>query len=85
MNMGRMTISISQGVKRELLREMSKLQLKLGRLVDFEDIIWWLIIRSRGRPEMLERACRPVKGVSAEMVIEELLRERRIELEREES
>jgi hypothetical protein len=33
------TISISEAAKKELLREMAKLQLKWGRKVDFEDVI----------------------------------------------
>lgn len=82
--MKRTTISISEGVKKELLREMSKLQLKWGKRVDFEDVIWFLITQNRKRPELLEEACKPIEGISAEKVIEELIRERRTELEKEE-
>ena len=82
--MKRTTISISESVKKELLREMSKLQLKWGKRVDFEDIIWFLIMQNRKKPELLEEACKPIEGISAETVIKELIRERRTELAKEE-
>jgi len=82
--MKRTTISVSESVKRELLREMSKLQLKWGKKVDFEDILWFLIMQNRKKPELLEKACKPIEGVSAKAVIEELIKERRAELAKEE-
>ncbi|MBS7251351.1 MAG: hypothetical protein KIH08_12315, partial [Candidatus Freyarchaeota archaeon] len=59
----RTTISISEAVKKELLREMAKLQLKWGRKVDFEDVIMHLVLEKRRRPELLEEACKPVEGI----------------------
>lgn len=82
--MRRTTISLSEAVKRELLREMANLQLKWGRKVDFEDAIMYLILERRKRPELLEKACEPVEGVRPELVIGSLLEERRSDLEREE-
>ncbi|MBS7246898.1 MAG: hypothetical protein QXN15_07535 [Candidatus Jordarchaeales archaeon] len=81
---GRTTISLSDAVKRELLREMAKLQLKWGRKVDFEDAIMYLILERRRKPELLEEACRPIEGVRPELVIRSLVEERRRDLEGEE-
>jgi len=83
--MKRTTISVSESVKRELLREMSKLQLKWGKKVDFEDILWFLIMQNRKKPELLEEACKPIEGIDAKAVIEELIRERRADLAKEEA
>lgn len=81
--MSRTTITISKQTKAELLREAAKLQLRLGRRVDLEDVILHLILESRKRAELLEEACKPVEGVTAEVVLRELLAERKRELERE--
>ncbi|MEM2146048.1 MAG: hypothetical protein QW279_11855 [Candidatus Jordarchaeaceae archaeon] len=82
--MKRTTISLSEAVKKELLREMAKLQLKWGRKVDFEDVIMHLVLQRRRRPELLEAACKPVEGTSPDLVIRDLVEERRLDLEREE-
>ncbi|MHA1362382.1 MAG: hypothetical protein ACTSP1_07575 [Candidatus Freyarchaeota archaeon] len=82
--MKRTTISLSEAVKKELLREMAKLQLKWGRKVDFEDVIVHLLLQSRRRPELLEEACRPVEEIHSEVVLKDLMEERRTDLVREE-
>ncbi len=82
--MKRTTISISETAKKELLREMAKLQLKWGRKVDFENVIMYLVLEKRRRPELLEEACKPVEGIHPDLVIKDLVEERRIDLEREE-
>ncbi|MHA1364381.1 MAG: hypothetical protein ACTSP1_17965 [Candidatus Freyarchaeota archaeon] len=81
--MKRTTISLSEAVKKELLREMAKLQLKWGRKVDFEDVIIHLLLQSRRRPELLEEACKPVEGIHPEVVLKDLTEERRADLKRE--
>lgn len=82
--MKRTTISLSEAVKKELLREMARLQLKWGRRVNFEDVIIHLVMQRRRRPELLEEACKPVEGIHPELVIEDLVEERKMDLEREE-
>nr|MDO8079323.1 hypothetical protein [Candidatus Freyarchaeota archaeon] len=82
--MKRTTISLSEAVKKELLREMARLQLKWGRKVDFEDVIMHLVLQRRRRPELLEEACKPVEGIHPDLVVKDLVEERRIDLEREE-
>jgi len=82
--MKRTTISVSEAAKKELLREMARLQLKWGKKVDFEDVIINLVVRNRRRPELLEEACKPVEGVHPELVIKSLVEERTMDVEREE-
>ncbi len=82
--MKRTTISLSEAVKKELLREMARLQLKWGRRVNFEDVIIHLVMQRRRRPELLEEACKPVEGIHPELVIKDLVEERKMDLEREE-
>jgi hypothetical protein len=82
--MKRTTISLSEAAKKELLREMAKLQLKWGRKVDFEDVIMHLVLQTRRRPELLEEACKPVEGIHPDLVVKDLMEERRTDLEREE-
>ena len=82
--MKRTTISLSEAVKKELLREMARLQLKWGRRVNFEDVIIHLVMQRRRRPELLEEACKPVEGTHPELVIKDLVEERKMDLEREE-
>ncbi|MCC5998430.1 MAG: hypothetical protein LM573_05070 [Thermofilum sp.] len=55
------TISVTEDVKEALLRVASELQLKLGRRVDLNEAIRYLLIKKR-RPELLEEACKPVAG-----------------------
>jgi len=56
-------ISVTDDVWEELLILASKLQLMLGRRVDFNDAIRYLLLKESRRPELLERATRPVGGL----------------------
>jgi len=44
-----------------------------------------LIMQNRKKPELLEEACKPVEGINAKTVIEDLIRERKMELAKEET
>lgn len=69
------TISVSDDVKRELLKFASELQLKLGRRVDFDEAIRFLLkYRKRKNPNLLMEACIPGDSVEA---LNELYRERK--------
>ena len=68
------TISVTEDVKEALLRVASELQLRLGRRVDLNEAIRYLLLRDK-RPELLEEACRPVPGF--EDAYRELMGERR--------
>ncbi|MGC9069613.1 MAG: hypothetical protein ACP5IZ_11685 [Thermoprotei archaeon] len=54
------TISITNDVKKELLKLAAGLQLKYGRRLDFNDTIRYLLNRSKKKPELLEEACRSI-------------------------
>jgi len=73
------TISVTDDVKEALLRVASELQLKLGRRVDLNEAIRYLLIRKK-RPDLLEEACRPVPGF--EGAYRELLEGRKKDEER---
>ena len=54
------TISITDDVKKELLKLAAELQLKYGRRFNFNDTIRYLLNWSKKRPELLEEACKPI-------------------------
>ena len=74
------TISVTEDVKEALLRVASELQIKLGRRVDLNEAIRYLLTRGSRKPELLEEACRPLEGF--EEAYKELLEERRRDEER---
>ncbi len=57
------TVAVTKEVKRRLLRVASELQLKLGRKVDLNEAISYLLTREKRRPDLLEAASRPVPGL----------------------
>jgi len=67
------TISVTEDVKEALLKVAAELQMKLGRRVDLNEAIRYLLTRDK-RPDLLEEACRPVPGF--EEAYRELVRER---------
>lgn len=67
------TISVTEDVKEALLKVASELQIKLGRRVDLNEAIRYLLARGK-RPDLLEEACKPVPGF--EEAYRELLEER---------
>ena len=69
------TIAVTDDVKQMLLRVASELQLRLGRKVDFNDAIRYLIMRESKKPELLEIASKPVHGFND--AYRELMEERR--------
>ncbi len=74
------TISVSEDVKRELLKFASELQMKLGRRVDFDEAIRFLLMYKRKKnPRLLIEACTPGDVESA---LKELYEERKIDEEK---
>jgi hypothetical protein len=67
------TISVTEDVKEALLKVAAELQMKLGKRVDLNEAIRYLLTRNK-RPDLLEEACRPVPGF--EEAYRELVRER---------
>jgi len=76
------TISVSEDVKLELLRFAAELQTKLGRRVDFDEAIKFLLRGRKGKnPKLLLEACTPIPG-DTDAVLKELYEERRKDEER---
>ena len=71
------TISVSEDVKKKLLRVASELQIKRGRRVDLNEALSFLVDQRRKNPQLLDEACKPMAG--AKEVIEELKRERKVD------
>jgi hypothetical protein len=71
------TISVSEDVKQKLLRVASELQIKLGRRVDLNEALSFLLDRQGKNPQLLEQACSPI--IEAREAIEELERERKLD------
>jgi hypothetical protein len=74
------TISVTEDVKEALLKVASELQLKLGRRVDLNEAIRYLLTKGIKRPDLLEKACRPISGF--EDTYKELRKERMKDEER---
>ena len=77
------TISVTEDVKQKLLKVASELQLKLGRRVDLNEALSFLIDQREKNVQLLEEACKPIIG--AKEALEELQMERKhdeIRLER---
>jgi hypothetical protein len=71
------TISVSDDVKQKLLRVASELQIKLGRRVDLNEALSFLVDKREKTPQLLEQACIPMKG--AKEAINELESERKLD------
>ena len=78
------TITISERTRRELLRIAADLQSKLGKKIDYEDAIEYLILRTR-RNEQLLRAATAATGVTSEELRRVLRQGRAEDRRREES
>ena len=76
------TISVKEDVKEDLLRYASELQVKMGRRVDFNEAIRFLLMERRRHPSLLSEACTPAAGV--EEAKRALMEERRLDEERAE-
>jgi predicted CopG family antitoxin len=77
------TISVTEDVKQKLLKVASELQLKLGRRVDLNEALSFLVGQREKNVQLLEEACKPIIG--AKEALEELQTERKhdeIRLER---
>jgi hypothetical protein len=74
------TISVTSDVKEKLFKIATKLQVRLGRRVDLNETIDYLISHAEKRPDLLNRACRPIPKsmqISAKNAYDELISERR--------
>ena len=74
------TISVTDEVKEKLLKIASELQIKLGRRVDLDEALRFLIGEREKKPWLLEEACKPLSG--GKEMLDELYRERKLDEER---
>jgi predicted CopG family antitoxin len=74
------TISITGDVKEKLLKIASELQIKLGRRVNLNEAIRFLISEREKKPQLLDEACKPTPEI--EKVLKELYEERKLDEER---
>jgi len=74
------TISVTDEVKEKLLKIASELQIKLGRRVDLDEALRYLLSEREKKPWLLEEACKPLSG--AKEMLDELYRERKLDEER---
>lgn len=81
-SMGSTTITVSDSLRSQLVKLAAELQMKLGRKVDYEDVIRYLMSKSRKDVKLLQEACAPV-GVSEKEFRRELRRGRAEDRERE--
>lgn len=57
--MGSTTITVSDSLRSELVRYAAELQMRLGRKVDYEDVIHYLLDKSKRNARLLQEACSP--------------------------
>ncbi|HZW54901.1 MAG TPA: hypothetical protein VFF30_01280 [Nitrososphaerales archaeon] len=69
------TISVTEDVRDKLLKVASELQIKLGRRVDLNEAIEFLLSKNLTKPELFDRACQPETRMKG--AYEELIQERR--------
>ncbi len=81
--MGSTTITVSESLRTQLLKLAAELQMKLGKKVDYEDVIRHLISRNRRNAKLLREACSPV-FIGRKDVRKELLKGRAEDRRREE-
>ncbi len=71
------TISVTEDVKQKLLKVASELQIKLGRRVDLNEALGFLVDQREKNAQLLGKACKPTVG--AMEAVEELQRERKLD------
>ena len=69
------TIAVDDDVKKELLKLSAQLQLKLGRRIDFNDVLRYLLKSQLKRPELLDKAV--INGLDSKTLRDELNKERK--------
>ncbi|MCX6648948.1 MAG: hypothetical protein NTV61_06115 [Candidatus Bathyarchaeota archaeon] len=74
------TIAVDNDVRDELLKISAELQMKLGRRVNYNDVIRYLIGKKRIRPELLDEFV--VEGLDSKEGLEELRKDRQMDEER---
>ena len=76
------TITISEELKRELLKVAAQLQASRGEKIDYEDVLRFLVRRATRNLDLFRQACAPT-GVSSLELARELKKARSIDQKRE--
>ncbi len=61
------TITISDDLKRELLKVAAKLQASSGQKVDYDDVLRFLVSKATRNIDLFRQACSPTGVSSAEL------------------
>jgi hypothetical protein len=81
-SMGTTTISISEDLRKQLLKVAAELQARTGENVDYDKVVRYLLSRVVRHEQLLKQACAPV-DVDMSKVREELRKGRKEDRRRE--
>ena len=76
------TISISEDLRRQLLKVAAELQARRGEKVDYDQVVSYLLSRAKRDEQLLKKACAPV-AVDISEIRDELRRGRAEDQKRE--
>ncbi|MHA1377043.1 MAG: hypothetical protein ACTSRG_01555 [Candidatus Helarchaeota archaeon] len=76
------TVSIKKDTHHELIKIAADLQKKLGKKIDFDNTIRYLIdlyTAKMPRPKLFEKFCEPIEGITFDLLYDDLQKERKID------
>ena len=76
------TITISEDLRRELLRVAAKLQASRGEKIDYDDVLRFLVRNATRNMDLFHQACTPT-GVSSKQLARDLREGRSLDRKRE--
>lgn len=76
------TITISDELKRELLKVAAQLQASRGEKIDYDDVLQFLVRKTTRNMNLFHEACAPT-GASSKQLAQELEKARSIDKKRE--
>jgi antitoxin component of RelBE/YafQ-DinJ toxin-antitoxin module len=83
-SMGNTTISISEELRKQLLKVAAELQARTGEKVDYDEVVRYLLSRVARDEQLFKQACAPV-DVDVSKMREELRKGRTEDQKREEA
>jgi len=78
------TISISEGLRKRLLKVAAEIQARTGEKIDYDEVVRYLLSRVTRDEQLLKQACAPVE-IAASKMREELRKGRAEDQRREEA
>jgi hypothetical protein len=78
------TITISEELKRELLRVAAQLQASRGEKIDYDDVLRFLVRKATRNMDLFRQACSPT-GITSEKLSRELKKGRAEDRKREQA